>query len=931
MKVKKPKLLKKLTSRKKSAKDEVAQGTGGETSLHRINEANLEPFGDAARSPGSPVDDKVSPPLKLEISDDLAELGEDDDSDWETEETNSVGGTSADLMKCLNNLRIRSMSKGHSSPLNPGSLPRLAPPPPPSASSRGSLDMRASLEGSLLSTRGSLKPRNSVTSAISSGAETATVHVDTRPRSSNAMGSPRSRNSHPSRPANSGASFSSVDRSRISNGAAPSEASANEVSENGSVTQLKSSMSVPESPMRSPYESNFEEDVEWDAFGPASPSPLHMTASLPVMSTVASPHPPPEEPPDSESNKAEHTDSIADEDITKPGSVERGTDSGGNQGSVTGVDQESVTGADKQSVGDQNAESVRGPSEAGDDLKRGGSPKEDLESDDGTFYTARDSQGNLSFGSALECAIESPKSGHRRSRHTGRNHSMRSAMVDPSRSSFARSPSLPLPPDWQQFSIPLDEEIKKSTHTAPAPTDNLNPWMEDEAGEQAVERNLDQDTQGSKAESEMSHTEESLGNSSVLVLDTPPNPFAEPESFMDEWEDEIRRSASPGPSGLHRVRTPNPFADGSDSAVSDERRVLEGSFAVPGEYVKDTILDAAFHKTGLPQLQVIETVNAIFSGDRLTRYVVRGDVRMKLSAGQSPDSPTGRPLPDSDAFDPYVVAFQLKCVSANVYLKQFLANLEMIDDLDKVNERPGGGVGGGGTGHQGHHRRNHSLSMNEARQGIVESKVLRWNLGKCITAAHTIRDDGSQAVTLLRYSVRSNLGAPLRAQVRWRRPRKAGQSVVVDVALLPSPRLTGSLWGVTVTLKGLEHLSVEQGPPQGKSTPKAEWSAQASAFQWRVPVVYPEDGVRHLRLAVMDDRAAENQDAYKHLSAEVNFVMPHTTLSGTALQGWVEKREREEAGFESFGEEDESTAICKSLFCDSMCVSGQYAADVNYQ
>lgn len=74
--------------------------------------------------------------------------------------------TSADLMKCLNNLRIRSVSKSQTS--SAPRLPKLAPPPP-SLSSRGSFELRGSADDPIsIKSYGSLKMRNSLASVQSS-------------------------------------------------------------------------------------------------------------------------------------------------------------------------------------------------------------------------------------------------------------------------------------------------------------------------------------------------------------------------------------------------------------------------------------------------------------------------------------------------------------------------------------------------------------------------------------------------------------------------------------------------------------------------------------------------------------------------------------------------------------------------------------------
>lgn len=194
----------------------------------------------------------------------------------------------------------------------------------------------------------------------------------------------------------------------------------------------------------------------------------------------------------------------------------------------------------------------------------------------------------------------------------------------------------------------------------------------------------------------------------------------------------------------------------------------------------------------------------------------------------------------------------------------------------------------------------------------------------------------------------------------------------VDVALVPGQQLATSLWGVTVTLKGLEYLAEQEGAPTGKSVPKAEWSSrvtcsdsctfresndcacwtssetidgaslsrilsdkarvfdQASAFQWRVPVIYPEDGVRHFRLSVSDNQIPSEQEEKYNLSADISFVIPHMSLSGTSIQGWIEKTDPGEGDCHANLEDSDCPTVYRMVFSDRMCVSGSYTANTDY-
>lgn len=80
------------------------------------------------------------------------------------------------------------------------------------------------------------------------------------------------------------------------------------------------------------------------------------------------------------------------------------------------------------------------------------------------------------------------------------------------------------------------------------------------------------------------------------------------------------------------------------------------------------------------------------------------------------------------------------------------------------------------------------------------------------------------------------------------------------------------------------------------------------------------------------------------LSASVKFVMPHSTLSGTLLLGWIEPRFESESEV-LFGDEKEKKGFKNSpktamngqvnadsnlVFCERMCLSGDYEANTNY-
>lgn len=313
----------------------------------------------------------------------------------------------------------------------------------------------------------------------------------------------------------------------------------------------------------------------------------------------------------------------------------------------------------------------------------------------------------------------------------------KSNVKDQAKSVLSRSRSVPVPRDWQQFSIPVNSELQNRKMSTTDQTYLPNPWDEDGDSHTSAESAC-LDAQPTRTPPRVEEDPEPKKPSS-------PNPFATWASFKEEKANFDDAFFSPE---IHLESAHNPFADEVTSIKSSEPVVLNSLHS--NQLYKDGILDSAFHKTGLPQLQIVETINATFSGEKLTRYVISGEVQMKLSAGhyQSADGHMGSrdesSFPESDAFDPYSIVFQLKCVSKNVYLKQFLANIEMFENgkagLRSPAEMPK--VPG--------HSRTHSLSMNEARRGVVESRVLDWNLAKCVAAACSSRNNGSQGIVLLR-------------------------------------------------------------------------------------------------------------------------------------------------------------------------------------
>ena len=96
---------------------------------------------------------------------------------------------------------------------------------------------------------------------------------------------------------------------------------------------------------------------------------------------------------------------------------------------------------------------------------------------------------------------------------------------------------------------------------------------------------------------------------------------------------------------------------------------------------------------------------------------------------------------------------------------------------------------------------------------------------------------------------------------------------------------------------------------------------QENAFQWRIAGIEPDDAARHLRLAVVesqDDPSPKAKDAAPVLCAEVQFTLPHSTLSKTLVEGRIEPK----TGVD---------AVAKNLLVDEQCRSGNYSADSNYE
>lgn len=414
-------------------------------------------------------------------------------------------------------------------------------------------------------------------------------------------------------------------------------------------------------------------------------------------------------------------------------------------------------------------------------------------------------------------------------------------------------------------------------------------------------------------------TESSLDSTPFKFVRPPPKPPIMRSSYSAQKTGSSTRSNEAvviDPTKMPR----SPWIDSDEDAASLPTEISEdnpfASMALQKRYSSGCSLaskggDASFHavvtKHGAPQLELVETVNAAFSGNKLTRYSVWGDVKFKLSGSAA--------MPDKDAaqlssraieaLDVYHLVLRLKCVLNHVFLKHVIAKKSLMEWDD----------------HAGGIARQSSLTMNEARKGLVESKVMHWSLARCYQEAL------SNPVVLLRYPVQPNTlsGPPLKIQIQWQRPRKEGQPVLVDVSVTPNRCLSTSLWGVTVCLTG---FGASLTGVEASACPEARWNPSECSFEWSIPIINPDDDVHHLKVKVTEKNLGPCPDY--NLSACVKFVMPHATLSGTLLLGWLERKDASQSAPLFGADTTESAPDADLIFCEKMCLSGKYGADINY-
>lgn len=152
-----------------------------------------------------------------------------------------------------------------------------------------------------------------------------------------------------------------------------------------------------------------------------------------------------------------------------------------------------------------------------------------------------------------------------------------------------------MPTEWQQFSAPVEDAPHVPVEKVETNHQNVNPWADDPNFE------LPSSNDGVLNTSEDS---KQLAEESPMSAPKSPNPFAQPEDFAMSRNDDAWRTSSPR---LPPITTHNPFADDHVSVKSSEE-VFTATASHQRDFIKDAILDSAFHHTGLPQLQVYTTI-----------------------------------------------------------------------------------------------------------------------------------------------------------------------------------------------------------------------------------------------------------------------------------------------------------------------------------
>lgn len=190
-------------------------------------------------------------------------------------------------------------------------------------------------------------------------------------------------------------------------------------------------------------------------------------------------------------------------------------------------------------------------------------------------------------------------------------------------------------------------------------------------------------------------------------------------SFQQHWRDSDEDDPTEGQFPPQSIQV-NPFAEpsvqqeGTDSGTLFNKTQEESNF------------DCVLRKYGAPGLELIETVNVCFSGNKITNYEVWGEVKFKLSGNTSP--PAQLTSTAIDCLEVYRFMLRLKCVLQHVFLKKIIVKKSLMewDEFQQSSALKEGSLD-----------RTSSLTMNEARKGIVESKIMQWNLAKCYQEALT--------------------------------------------------------------------------------------------------------------------------------------------------------------------------------------------------
>lgn len=190
-------------------------------------------------------------------------------------------------------------------------------------------------------------------------------------------------------------------------------------------------------------------------------------------------------------------------------------------------------------------------------------------------------------------------------------------------------------------------------------------------------------------------------------------------SFQRHWRDSDEDDPTDGQFPSQSVQV-NPFAAPS---VQQEGTEVGTLFNKTQE---ESNFDCVLRKYGAPGLELIETVNVCFSGNKVTKYEVWGEVKFKLSGNTTP--PSQLTSTAIDCLEVYRFMLRLKCVLQHVFLKKIIVKKSLMewDEFQQTMSLKEGSLD-----------RTSSLTMNEARKGIVESKIMQWNLAKCYQEALT--------------------------------------------------------------------------------------------------------------------------------------------------------------------------------------------------